>query len=626
MNLTDAQLAAVTDPSDEVLVIAGAGSGKTRVLVHRIAHLLKHGASLQDLLVLTFTRRAALEMKTRLAELLGGQYDARQLLMGTFHSVALSILRIDGALLGYDVDRLTILEPHDADMLLEQVCVDLGFAARRTDTLRTKLTWKQKLSWAQVARFREHYYTTGKWETFTEQPLNLLHQIMAAYLGRMHEYNVLDFGSILCACGILLTDFPEVKARWQARIKHVLVDELQDIDEVQYSLHGHFAPPATFFGVGDRRQSIYGWRGARPDLMTEQHPNASVVDLVDCFRSTRPIVHAANTLIAHNGDTLAKPMVGHRDGCDVTPATEMFCDCEYRLKFVHQRTARPWGDFAILARKHATLRLIERALAPTGIPTHRVGAGFDVCDTDEFRAVHAAMRLSLNPRDRMAFLRLRQSFGIDAAALARLTTKAAERGETPFSICRPMEGTLWHFVKHGTRSLTHRFARLSDWLHAYVGFLGSAAEESWNSIGEFLRSITDERWYPIDFWNQRCPDMTLTGALRWFALRDSQDDQTDRDAVTLCTVHAAKGLEWPYVIVAGLNEYTFPSSQSLKTPDALLEERRCAYVALTRAKDILELHALPPGMMIDEGWGDKEVGAVSRFVQECRTCVDHAAT
>jgi len=300
--LTDSQRQAVTTDSRDVLVIAGAGSGKTRVLTERIKHLLTNcGASASDMLVLTFTRKAAAEMQSRLLATLGegAERQLRGMLIGTFHSIALHILRAEGEVLGYNAKSITILDPDDADLLLKQCCSDLGYLHGKK--------WKG-VTWKAVQAAREGRYHIGV--ACPEGASDPIRRILAEYDRQMFALNVMDFGKILSECHRLLHEHPEVLERWRQRIKHVLVDELQDTDEVQYRLHGFFAPPATFFGVGDRRQSIYGFRGSRPDLMTEQHPDAEIIDLRECFRCGDRIIKAANSLIGHNDDTLAQPMIG----------------------------------------------------------------------------------------------------------------------------------------------------------------------------------------------------------------------------------------------------------------------------------------------------------------------------
>lgn len=256
MNLTDRQRSAVEATEREVLVIAGAGSGKTRVLTERVRWLLDHGASPSDLLVLTFTRAAAGELRDRLEGV-----DTAGILLGTFHSIALTILRSDGDKLGYDVDTLTVVDPDDADLLLKQVCQDLGYLDGKT--------WRQGLSWKAVAKCREAFYS-GTWarsgDTLDVRETN----IIACYHMRLHDLNSLDFGLILTECHKLLESFPDVLERWRGRIKHVLVDECQDSSRLEFSLYDMFCPPAHLFMVGDLRQTLYRFRGAAPELVIER--------------------------------------------------------------------------------------------------------------------------------------------------------------------------------------------------------------------------------------------------------------------------------------------------------------------------------------------------------------------
>lgn len=617
MTFTDSQKAAVTSTSPVVLVIAAAGSGKTHVLTHRLKHLLDHGASIADFLVLTFTRRAAAELKGRLRELLGDVRRARNpvdgLLIGTFHSVALSILRVDGEKLGYNSAELTVASDQDAQELLLQVCLEFGLARYRLVGDVKKLCWLKGLSWAKVLRFREHVYTTGGVAGFMEKPIEVLTRILAEYRTRLRNLNAMDFGSILLECQRLLDENPEVLTRWRGRVKHVMVDELQDTDEVQYTLHRAFAPPATFFGVGDRRQSIFGFRGARPDLMTKQHSGSEVIDLRECFRCKPPIVNAANALISVNADPLAKPMIAVREdtGGPVEYPMDTFDALVQQVRGAANLAQYRWEEIAIIARKHGTLKLIEHVLRAEGIPVHRVGSGFSVCDSTEFIQVHAAMRLCINQRDDLATLWLRGPLGladdISATGYAALRSRAAAQGTSHFVAYEPLND-LGRALKSGDVS---RETRVDDFL--------SRLTPGFSQIGD--TGLAE------DFWLQRCGDMSIVQAHYWYALseRDAQCDQLEGDHVTLCTIHAAKGLEWPYVIVAELNEGTFPLSRCVKDEEDLREERRVAYVAITRARDELDLHYLPPGTMVDQGWGPKECGDVSRFIGETQASTSEEA-
>lgn len=603
IDLTDSQREAVESDARVILVLAGAGSGKTRVLIHRIAHLLKHGASISDFLVLTFTRKAAAEMKSRLRALLGtgptGRDPIAGLLIGTFHSIALRILRSDGGKLGYNPRTLTIATQEDADELLRITCLDLGYARYVTKAATRKLTWPNPhLSWETVRRFREHWYTTGRPGDFGKKPADVLMRILREYRSRLRHHNALDFGSILLECRRLLKEWPEVLQRWRDRIKHVIVDEMQDTDEVQHDLHEFFAPPATLFAVGDGEQSVYGFRGARPDLMTSKHPGARIIALRECFRSTPSIVDAANNIISWNpASSFSVRMIPVRDEkpWGIGYACESFDQLATRIRDTHDMSRFRWKDIAVLARTHGTLQIIEHALIEADVPVHRVGAAFGICQSDEFLQVHACMRLSINRRDDLAFMWVRKELGVDKS-YAALRGHAATLGVSLLGALQPTND-LGHKLKDDTVDLSKM--KMTEWLDHFSHTFGAMSE-----------MIEVE-----DFWRDQCAEMTVQDAHYWFAFHEAQDDSADGDEVTLCTGHVAKGLEWPVVYVAEMNEGAFPTARCT-TPAEFEEERRLAYVEATRAEVLLCLHHLPPGTLVDKGFGPNPAGKVSRFVYE----------
>ena len=581
--LTPEQREAVETDAREVLVLAPAGSGKTRVLTHRIRHLLTRcGASPADLMVLTFTRKAATEMRGRLHTLLrdDGIADPERYLRGmrcgTFHAVALHMLRRDGDQLGYLSDSLVVIDEHDADALLKQVARDLG-------CLKADGKWRGGLSMVKVRSALESCYTNK-----LDPSADPIKSVIREYWYRLKQLNALDYGMILRECETLLRLHDDVAERWRRQTKHVLVDEYQDTDLVQYTLHHHFAPPAAFFAVADRRQAIYGFRGARPDLMTEQHPCATVIDLARCFRCGDRIVDAANRLIEHNGDTLARPMIGEtrRDG-RVSVVHGRTVDLADGVSFIGRTDGYRWQDIAVLARKHATLRRIEEVMREQDIPVHRVGRRFDVCTSEGFRDVLAAMRLTVDDRDNLSFLRLLEWLGVSSRQYAQIRQTAADRGVSHAQAYMDI---------HENRPPLAELLLSTEW----------ATVREW--CGPVL-GTNDIR----DWWVEHCGDMTLADALDWHALRDQQEDFASGDVVTLATIHAAKGLEWPAVIIAEMQEGTFPSTRSLKEPDGLHEERRVCYVAMTRARERLVLHYRRP----EDQSENRPTRARSRFVGEC---------
>lgn len=540
------------------------------------------------MLILTFTRRAARELKDRLAAELGDPHAMDGAFCSTFHSVCFRILRQSGDALGYIADKLSIITPQESDALLEQVIRDLGLS---------KVSMKAARS-ALEARY------TGRTEP---GDLNL-RSILDTYRRRLFDFNCLDFGSCLSEVNRLFREHPEILKAYRERIKFVFVDEVQDSDEVQFNLHDWFSPPAAFFAVGDRRQSIYNFRGARPDLMTSRHPDAEIIDLRENFRSGTAIVDAANAVIAHNGDTLARPMLGilARQG-KVTTLDGRTDDILRFVRTLHDSHGFAWGDIAVLARSHRTLVTIEQRMAEARIPAYRVGKRFDVMETPEFRTLLAAAKLILNPTDNFAYFIL--SIGLGHTGIYSLVREQAARKHISHWEARRFDTTLppRHNVEMMVASIDGPEEMAT--LDAKVAFTNIALElfrdgDQRNAVREAVR---------------RAPVDTMEGLIEFFSManRDAENEDAGGDVVTLLTAHAAKGLEWPAVIVCELNEGGFPNSHAVRGGDeAIREERRLFYVAATRAKEVLGLHAR---MTPDDFGAGREIKPVSRFIGEA-TC------
>ena len=602
--LTDEQRAAVESTAKRTLTIAGAGSGKTRVLCHRVKHLIERGVSPHNIMVLTFTRKAAGEMIERLDAMLPDK-GTDGLIIGTFHSVALNILRADGDKLGYSPKSLTVASDDDVRVLIDHVGETLGYLRRPGKG------WCAGMSEKRVLAFRDGFYNTGEYPPEresnlgqssrfrTKAPVDIdLKRILTEYHAQLFNMNMLDFGMILIECRRLLREHADVRERWSKRIRHVLVDEAQDCDTVQYDLHEFFAPPADLFMVGDRRQAIYKWRGAAPHLMTERNPGAEIIDLCSCFRCGPLIVLAANTLIAHNNDPLAKPMVSMIQGCGpplLLPGRSAdICAHVAGLR----EGGHAWSDIAVLARTRKTLRRLSTLMKELEIPHHVVGSRFYVCSTQEFARLHAALRLVVNPRDRLAFMRLGRDFGMSAGEIGRCIYATSDDPVTTFFGIEGRKADalvdLFSTIS-AARETPLPFGGLVEVLRAALPCAMDAAVAFWVDAHE------QENFQDTD------------EALRWFALRDSQDDLTTADEVTLSTIHGAKGLEWPVVIVAECNEGSLPSGRS-KKPEELLEERRVAYVAFTRAQERLIVHYRRKE---DQAQGPgRRISKPSRFIAE----------
>lgn len=604
--LTDTQRAAVNSTARETAVVCGAGSGKTTILTHRVAKLLSDGVSPHDIMVLTFTRKAANEMIERINALTDSDITKTSMMIGTFHAVALAVVRNEGSAIGYDGERLTVVDPDDASMLLNQTAADLGYIKAGT--------WRAGVTAGRLKAFLDGYYNTGKWprtdpsQHGTAKNVDIdLRRIVCDYHVTLKRMNLLDFGTLLVACHYLLS-FKGIRERWNDRVKHVLVDEVQDTDEIQYDIHRFFAPPATLFVVGDRRQSIYGFRGARPDLFHEQYRHAETITVPECFRSTPEIVGVANRLYAAGRDKDAVEMIAVRPSGK--PVTVMTGRSRNIVQAIEDHLAAGFEptEIAVLARGHRTLKriagVIDEINATRAIPDtlayRRIGASFDICDTEEFRRLRAALRLCVNPKDDLAFLRLASNeFGLMPDELAEVRARAADGGGLFDAWFGPVVGDM-RFVRSqlnvGNLAMTIASHDVSKSLKA----------TAW-SIAESMTCPGPAPYRRVAYWWHTMYGGTVQNALLSLSLRDSQSDMPGpgdkNDRVTLATIHAAKGLEWPCVILAEANEGSLPSGQAIArsradrtaaAQEAIEEERRVAYVAVTRACVSLTIHHRSP--------------------------------
>lgn len=573
MQFTDEQLEAITSSARQILCISGAGSGKTMVLTHRLARLLADGhVSPWEIACFTFTRRAAENMTARLRELLilrgWAENEAAaalcNMLIGTFHGIALRIIREHADRLGY-APTVTVATADEADLLLTTVARDHGYYNG---------SWLQGLSWKTLSGYREAQYTGAEY-TFTgkaaESNRAACPALLAEYWQRLRAMNVLDFGLLLREVQRLFSECADVLAAYQERIRHVLIDECQDLDRVQYNLWEYLSPPATLFAVGDFKQSIYHFRGASPEVLREKMAEGAmspqVIDLRENFRSGRLIVEAANRLISHNGDSLGEPMRPVPENGDGS-VMERACPLEGvpSLLSPWHTSAFPfggveWSGMAVIARKHRTLIDLEQAFRDAGIPFRRVGADFDICASPEFKEVHAYLRLQANPRDDLAFLRL---FGMKMMPrqYADIRSAAADAGTSHLAAGMSTSGVEWK---------QHSGDTLAD------------------ALGAMPAPKTHDE--AVHWWLDRFDDMTLEEALKVFGVIQMErgEDYRRGDAVTLITSHASKGLEWPLVLVAGMNEGDMPAGLC-KTQKEIQEERRVCFVSATRARRMLILH------------------------------------
>ena len=614
--LNSAQREAVTHTEGPSLIVAGAGSGKTRVLTYRIAYLLQQGVPAGNILALTFTNKAAREMKERICRLVPPA-DARYLWRGTFHSVCSKLLRAHADLLGY-TSAFTIYDTQDSKSLLKAICKERGL----DDKIYKPATVMERISRAKNSLISPDKYAADR-ELQRQDREARLYELAAVYEQyqlRLRAANAMDFDDLLLNMLRLMDQHEDVRLQLQQQFRYVLVDEYQDTNYVQYLLIGRLAEPQqNICVVGDDAQSIYSFRGA--DIRNilnfrQRYPNAQIYKLERNYRSTQLIVNAANSLIHHNQHQIEKNVYSEKEvGEPISIQSYMDDRAEAenvvrqieRIKRSSLDTRRySYDDIAILYRTNAQSRAFEGELRKRNIP-YRIYGGISFYERKEIKDTLGYFRLAVNPRDNEALLRIVgfPNRGIGDTTMKKVTANAIEHHLSYLEVMRSPEAAGLD-VSAGTQKRLRDFAQfidelgmLSDQLDAFafadhvlrttgiqtVMALDRSPEgidrslnvqELLNAIHEFVEMRAQEG---IDY-------TPITDFLSEVSLQTDQDenlkDTTER--VTLMTVHAAKGLEFPVVFVVGLEENLFPSQFCVK-PSEVEEERRLLYVAITRAME-----------------------------------------
>lgn len=569
---TESQQRAIDSNAPITVCMAGAGAGKTATLVGFLGRQVDSGINPTNIAAVTFTCKAAAELRERISKAMGDEHAFDGAMTGTMHAICLRILQAYGDRIGYDGNTLGVADPDDADALLERCAADLGlFRAGK---------WGKGLSGKAIRKALETCYSAG-----TDAPDDDAGRIIRAYWAELRQLNLLDFGLILMLTNRLFDEHPDVLETYRRRIRVLTVDECQDLDAIQHRWIFRF-PDARLFLAGDLRQSIYGFRQAQPELMRRVAERNPPIELRDNFRSGRAIVDAANRLIAHGGDAVS-PMVAARDREGLTATLLGRTDDIVGWVGTQIATGVKPGDIAVIARSHRVLRRIEGRMRDQGVPCYRVGQRWDITDTDEFKTLHRAMRLAANPRDQLAFMLLLDQFGMTTADYAKVRARAAESG-------RPIRTEATE----------------------YGGSLMAAIE--WQielPTSTVIRNLAAELGTPdaiVDFWRP-VANLPLKDALAWYATRDrdAENEDAPQDKVTLLTCHAAKGLEFPFVLIAECNEGHFPSTSAIRE-GTIDDERRVFYVAMTRARDCLVCHYRRPEDQAEE----RTITEPSRFLFE----------
>ena len=611
--LNESQREAVLYNEGPSLVIAGAGSGKTRVLTYKIAYLLDNGYEPWSILALTFTNKAAREMKERIARRVG-QERARYLWMGTFHSIFSRILRAEAEALGF-TPNFTIYDAADSKSLVKTIVKEMNLDDK---------VYKPGMVQGRISNAKNHLVLPEAYAANAElieadraAKVPLLHEIYLRYWNRCRQSDAMDFDDLLLYTYLLFRTRPDICDKYAARFRYILVDEYQDTNFAQHSIVLQLTQKHQFVCVvGDDAQSIYSFRGANIDNIlnfTRTYKDARLFKLEQNYRSTQTIVNAANSLIAKNRDQIQKEVFSEKDKGEPIGVFAAYSDVEEgeivtnKIAQLHAKSGYAYHDFAILYRTNAQSRIFEEALRKRSIP-YRIYGGLSFYQRKEVKDVVAYFRLAVNPHDEEAFKRVISypARGIGNTTLGKLT-EAAGRCEVSLwkVLCEPLsygvelnKGT--YTKLQGFRDLISEFVTLAREQDAYT--LGMELVKRSGIMAEIYQDRSPEnmsRQENIeelvngmrDFCDGRqeegSPHVLLSDYLSEIALLTDQDEEQGeaQPKVTLMTIHSAKGLEFPNVFVVGLEENLFPSPLSSASYRALEEERRLFYVAVTRAED-----------------------------------------
>ena len=648
--LNPAQRAAVEAYNEPSLIIAGAGSGKTRVLTTRIAYMLAQGVPPHAILALTFTNKAAREMRERIEAMVGA--NSRYICMGTFHSVFSRILRENAEILGYPKEY-TIYEPTDSKNLLKTILKDRGLSDDK---------YKPGLLVSRISMAKNNLITPGAYLQNSmlateDRKLQIpeFGNIYLEYCKRCKANGAMDFDDLLLQTNFLFRDHPEVLARYQERFQYVLVDEYQDTNQAQYIIIRRLAQHhSRICVVGDDAQSIYSFRGAKiENILSFQrdYPQAKVFKLEQNYRSTQTIVDAANSVIDHNSRRLKKRCFSEGATGEKIRIFKAYTDREEADIIVSDLRDRvregsgEWSDAAILYRTNNQSQALENALRQKGIP-YKIYKGSSFYDHKEVKDMLSYIRLIINPRDDEAFKRIinTPARGIGDTTVARIEAIAQEQQvsmweavdtmveRTPadsvekaivkkvtefvglirsLSLEREQKGLYDFGMEVAVRSGLLPFYRLQNTPEAQSAV--SNLEEVVNSMQMFNEQVEAEiRNGEREDFERATIEEWLQSLMLLTDMDNKENEEENKDRVTLMTVHSAKGLEYEYVYVVGCEENLFPSLRALETVEGIEEERRLFYVALTRAKSLATLSCVDMRFK----WGSMEFSKPSRFLKE----------
>ena len=638
--LNESQLAAVTYNDGPSLVIAGAGSGKTRVLTYKVAYLMELGLEPWRILALTFTNKAAREMRERIGKRVG-EHRARYLWMGTFHSMFLRILRAEAEHIGF-APNFTIYDQADSKNLLKSIIKEMQLDDKvyKVNVIQCRISnAKNRLMTAQMYAADSVAVADDRHAKVPET-----REIYLRYQERCRQAGAMDFDDILLYTYLLFLNHPDVLARYASQFAYVLVDEYQDTNYAQHSIVWQLTREhLRVCVVGDDAQSIYSFRGANIDNIlgfTRQYAGARIFKLEENYRSTQMIVGAANSLIEKNSEQIRKEVFSRQDVGMPLQLIEAYSDVEEgelvvkRVSELKREEALSYNHFAILYRTNAQSRIFEEALRKHGI-AYRIYGGLSFYQRKEIKDVISYFRLAVNPHDEEAFKRVINypARGIGDTTVGKIMAAASDYGVSLWTVIgTPKEyglavnkGTLNKL--DGFHALVSRFVEQADKIDAYE--LGRMVVRESGIMADLMQDRTVEgisRQENVqelmdgmhDFLRSRHEEgdeaVMLADFLSDVALLTDQDntEEDDTPKVTLMTVHAAKGLEFDTVFVVGMEEQLFPSMMAYDSLRQMEEERRLLYVAITRAEKRCVLSYAKSRFR----FGKVEYGMPSRFLKD----------
>ena len=644
-SLSPTQREAVVNYRGPSLIIAGAGSGKTRVLTYRIAYLLQQGVPPHNVLALTFTNKAANEMKARIGQLVGKE-KAQRLWMGTFHAIFSRILHIEAERLGFP-SNFTIYDTTDSKSVIKSCIKELGLDDK---------TYKPSAVLARISMAKNNLVTASAYQENVQIQAGdqavrrpRIAEIYQLYSKKCRLSGAMDFDDLLLHTNILFRDFPDVLDKYRRFFRYILVDEYQDTNYAQYLIVRKLAEPEqNICVVGDDAQSIYSFRGARIENILnfrKDYPDYSEYKLEQNYRSTQNIVNAANSVIEKNRNRLKKTCFSEADAGEKIGLIKAFTDQEEAFMVAAAIVSKVYEDnashneFAILYRTNAQSRVFEEALRRKNIP-YKIYGGLSFYQRAEIKDLIAYLRLTTNPNDSEAFKRAIQvpSRGVGDTSMGHLEAAAVAREKSVYAVLQecsaeeiglraPAFKKLCEFTllldelaaqqyQMDAYDFAMTVARRSGLLQEYRSDTTPEGIARYENIEEFFNSIKEFVDEQADNAERENLQVSIHEYLENVALITDMDTDKpeDKNKVSLMTVHSAKGLEFSYVFVVGLEENLFPSALSLSSEE-VEEERRLFYVAVTRAKRKVTVSCAHSRL----SWGKTVNNSPSRFLKEIDT-------